>query len=201
MPNCQHRLHQLVVAGVGVEAQLQVGFDRVGAGFLQAVGADLVDQADAAAFLAQVEQDAAAFGGDFLQRAFELGAAVAALREHHVAGQAFRVDARQRRLAAAEVAQRHGQVFLAGRVLDEGVQRELRPRRRQGARGGPAGRTAALRPLRPVPASPASRSDLEGVAAFSATPLTSTGRGSRAHSRGVRRQRVFGLVAPFRMAA
>jgi len=92
--------------------------------------------ADAAAFLAQVEQDAAAFLGDALQRAFELGAAVAALREHHVAGQAFGVHPRQHRLAGRQVAQSHRQVFLAGGRLDPGVQRELGPRRRQRARGG-----------------------------------------------------------------
>ena len=49
-----------VVAVVGLEAQLDVRLDGVQPLLvLQAVGADLVDQADAAALLAHVEDDAA----------------------------------------------------------------------------------------------------------------------------------------------
>ena len=47
-----------VVALVGLEAQGLVGLDRVLALVLELVGHDLVDEADAAALLAQVEQDA-----------------------------------------------------------------------------------------------------------------------------------------------
>ena len=56
----EHRPENTVVAHIGTEAQLFVGLDGIGAGVLQLVGLDLVEQADAAAFLAQVEQGAAA---------------------------------------------------------------------------------------------------------------------------------------------
>ena len=48
-----------VVAAVGLEAQRQVGLDRVHAFVLQGVGAQLVVEADAAPFLAHVDDDAA----------------------------------------------------------------------------------------------------------------------------------------------
>ena len=63
---------------VGVEAELLVGVDRVEPGILQLVGAQLVDQPDAAAFLRQIEQHAAAGRGDRGDRAAQLVAAVAA---------------------------------------------------------------------------------------------------------------------------
>ena len=53
-----------------------------------------------APFLAQVEQDAAAGFADDLQRFLELRPAIAFQRAEHVAGQAFAVQADQRRLAA-----------------------------------------------------------------------------------------------------
>ncbi len=46
------------------------------------------------------------------------------------------MHARQHRLAVADIAQHHRKVFFAGGVFNEGVQGELGPRRRQGARRG-----------------------------------------------------------------
>jgi hypothetical protein len=65
----EHRQAHGVVTLVGGETQALVGFDGVGAAILQLVGADLVQQADATAFLAQVQQHATAFTGDGLQAA------------------------------------------------------------------------------------------------------------------------------------
>ena len=48
-----------VVAGVGLVAEGQVGFDGVEPFVLQVVGLDLFDQSDAAALLGQVDQHAA----------------------------------------------------------------------------------------------------------------------------------------------
>ncbi len=45
---------------VGLEAQALIGLDRIEALILQAIGAQLVDEADAAAFLREIKQDAAA---------------------------------------------------------------------------------------------------------------------------------------------
>jgi hypothetical protein len=89
----QHRQADAIVALVGGETQALVGFDGIGAAILQLVGADLVQQADATAFLAQIQQHATAFTGDGLHGGFQLRAAVAALTEQRIAGQALGVDA------------------------------------------------------------------------------------------------------------
>ena len=75
--------------------ELEVGVDGVEALLLQLVGPQLVQQADAAALLREVEQDALALLLDAQQRVLELLAAVAAQRVEHVAGQALRVHAHQ----------------------------------------------------------------------------------------------------------
>src|SRR5690606_3627625 len=94
-----------VVAGVGGQTEIEVGVDGVASGVLQLVGLQLVHQADAAALVtAHVQHHAAALGVDHLQGGVELGAAVAAQRAEHVAGQALGVHAHQHVLAVADVA-------------------------------------------------------------------------------------------------
>ena len=82
-----------VLARVGLEAELEVRLDRVAALLLQLVRAQLVEQADPAALLREVEQDAAPLLLDPRERALELLAAVAAPRVEDVAGEALGVDA------------------------------------------------------------------------------------------------------------
>ena len=82
-----------VVAQVGGQAELEVGVDRVEPLLLELVGAQLVEQADPAALLGEVEQHAAALALDHRQRRLELLAAVAAQRVEDVAGQALGVHA------------------------------------------------------------------------------------------------------------
>ena len=78
--------------------ELDVRVDRVVALVLQAVGADLVADADAAALVAaQVDDHAEALLGDPLHRRVELHAAVAAQRPEHVTGQALAVHPRRAR--------------------------------------------------------------------------------------------------------
>ncbi len=116
----EHRPAHRVVALVGGKAQALVGFHGIGAGVLQLVGADLVEQADAAALLAQVEPStAAALGGDGRQRRFQLGAAVAAQAEQRIAGQAFGVQTAEYRRAVGDIAQGQGHVLLAGFLVEE----------------------------------------------------------------------------------
>ena len=74
-------------------AERVVGFDGVEALVLELVGAELGHEADAAAFLLLVEQDAGAFVGDAGEREVELVVAVAAQGVEDVAGEALRVDA------------------------------------------------------------------------------------------------------------
>ena len=66
-----------IVALVVGKAQPAVGLDRIEPAVLQSVGAQLVGEADPAAFLAKVEQNAAAVCADDLQRFLELRPAVA----------------------------------------------------------------------------------------------------------------------------
>ena len=79
---------------------------------LQLVGAQLVEQADAPAFLGHVEQHAPAFLLDAFQAACQLLAAVAAHGIEHVAGQALRVHAHEHVLLAGDVALDQGQMLL-----------------------------------------------------------------------------------------
>ena len=80
-----------------------VGLDRVRALILQLIGAQLIEQPDAAALLVFVDQQAAAFGGDGIEGQLELPAAIAAQAVEHVAGETLGMDAHQGR-AAGEIA-------------------------------------------------------------------------------------------------
>ena len=84
-----------VVAQVDGQPELEVRVDGVEALVLQVVGAQLVEQADAAALLGEVEQHAAALVLDHRERRLELLAAVAAQRVEDVAGQALGVHAHE----------------------------------------------------------------------------------------------------------
>ncbi len=88
-----------VVAQVRREAELHVGLDGVEALLLERVGLELVDEADAAALLAHVQDDAGALRLDAPQRLRKLLAAVAAQRAEGVAGEALRVHAHEDVLA------------------------------------------------------------------------------------------------------
>ena len=83
----------VVAAHVAVEAEVEVGLEGVEAVVLQLVGPDLLGDADAAAFLAHVEDQAEVIGGDAVEGELELVAAVAAQRAEHVAGEALGVHA------------------------------------------------------------------------------------------------------------
>ena len=64
---------------------------------------NLRGQADAASFLAHVNQHAAAFFGDLPQRGVQLIAAIAAARTEDVAGETFAVHAHEGRLRSCEI--------------------------------------------------------------------------------------------------
>ena len=69
-------------------------------------------QADAATLVAaQVDDHAAALGGDQVERALQLLAAVAAARAEHVAGQALRVHAHERGVVATELTEHERDVL------------------------------------------------------------------------------------------
>lgn len=125
----QHGFAQLIAAHVGRKTEGRVGLDGIGPTILQLVGSDLVDQADAASLLAEIHEHAPAGLGDPPQRLFKLGTAIAALAEQGIAGQAFRMDASQHRLAVGDIAQGQGNVFLVGSLIDKTVELKLGPLR------------------------------------------------------------------------
>src|SRR5690606_6597587 len=89
----------------GGQPQLQVGVHRVRTLVLEPVGAELVQQADAAAFVAALVDDHSGTGlGDPRHGRVQLVAAVAAVRAERVPGEAFRVEPDQRPLPGAGVA-------------------------------------------------------------------------------------------------
>jgi hypothetical protein len=94
---------EFVLARVGGKTKRFVSLDGVHATILKLVGAQLVHQADAAALLRKIEENSGGSLGDFLERKLELCATVATQRCEHVAGKALRVDANQRRFAAAQI--------------------------------------------------------------------------------------------------
>jgi hypothetical protein len=88
-----------VVAGVGRQPEREVGVDGVEPLLLQAVRAELVDQADAPALVpAHVDDDAAVLL-DRVEGRVELRAALALERPEGLAGQALGVHAHQGRVA------------------------------------------------------------------------------------------------------
>ena len=102
-----------VFAEVGGVAEFEVGVDGVITLFLEFVGADFGGEADAAAFLAHVKEDAFAGGGDSFHGLAQLAAAVATQGTEGVAGKAFAVDADKGGLAVGEVAAGKGKVVNA----------------------------------------------------------------------------------------
>jgi hypothetical protein len=80
---------------------------------LQLIGAQLVDQTDAAPFLRQIEQDTGSSLADLGDGAAQLVAAVAAQRAQQIAGETFGMQAGQHRLGGVGLADDDGQMFDA----------------------------------------------------------------------------------------
>lgn len=102
-----------VFTEVGVVAEFEVGVDGVITLFLEFVGADFGGEADAAAFLAHVKEDAFAGAGDLFHGLAQLAAAVATLGAKDIAGQAFAVNADKGGLAVGKVAAGKGKMVDA----------------------------------------------------------------------------------------
>src|ERR1051326_1383240 len=100
----EHARGNAVVALVVVEAEGGVGVDRVEALILELISAHLVDEPDAAPFLLEIEDHAAAGLVEPRQRELELVAAVAAARAEHVAGEAGRMQPHRHRLGKNRLA-------------------------------------------------------------------------------------------------
>lgn len=104
-----------VVAEVGGVAEFFVGFDGVVTFLLKFVGFDFSGETDAAAFLAEVEEDAAFFG-DLTEGAVELFAAVAAAGAEDVTSEALGVDANKGGGVGADRSVDEGEVVAVVKV-------------------------------------------------------------------------------------
>src|SRR5712692_6662962 len=113
-----------IIAGVCREAQSFIGLHRVHAAVLQFVSPEFVHQADAAAFLGQIEQNSRGCLADFFHRQFELRAAVAPERGENVAGQALRVDAYQGSGLSVQVAANQRDGFFLRAAASESADGE-----------------------------------------------------------------------------
>ena len=122
---------KFVFAGVRGKTESFVGFDRVHALILQLIGAQLVHQADAAAFLRKIKQHTARRFRNFFERKFKLRAAIAAKGIEHVAREALRMNANQWRGFSFKVApdESHG-LFLRA-LSAKPVNCEVAPARRK----------------------------------------------------------------------
>jgi len=125
---------EAVFAGVGGKAEGFVGFDGVQALVLQLIGAEFIHEADAAAFLGEIDENAAGGLADFAEGEFELGAAIAALGAEHVTGEALGMDAHEGCGAGAEVAADEGDGFFLWAAAGEAADGEAAPL--SGERGG-----------------------------------------------------------------
>ena len=94
--------------------------------FLQLVGVDFCGEADAATFLAQVNEHARAVVLDLLQRGVELAAAIATARAEHVACQDTRCEhARGRGVSFIDGALDEGEVVFVVELVAVEVELEI----------------------------------------------------------------------------
>ena len=107
---------QFIVALVGFEAEMMIGFNGVVPGVLELIGLQLIHQADAPSFLKLIDQDSGAAFGNSFQREVELIAAIAAAGPEHIAGQALGMDAQQGRLFGNRIPH-HERENILGLVL------------------------------------------------------------------------------------
>src|SRR4029079_6610401 len=102
----------VVLTSIDRKVQETIGFDGVGALRLQRVGSDLIDQTNAAPFLAQVNQNAKPPTADLGLSAFERFSAVAFERSEYLAGQALRMNSDRHAALAANIAHDQREVLV-----------------------------------------------------------------------------------------
>jgi hypothetical protein len=85
----------MVFAFIDAESELQIRLDRIGPLILKRIGADLINDADAAPFLLLINYDAPSLLLHHLHRSFQLRPAIAFRGMKHVPGQTLRMNANQ----------------------------------------------------------------------------------------------------------
>ena len=149
-----------VVAGVCLEAEGEVGLDRIEALVLKFVGADLLDKADAATLLRQVDEHADPLLADHVERHVELVAAVAPQAVEQIAREARRVEPHERRRDVGRLSHHEHQRLLGFILHAVGDHPEAAPLGRQVGLGDAVHQ---LLPLPPMPNELFDGDDLEAV--------------------------------------
>src|SRR5437868_3685046 len=101
-----------VVAQVRLEAEPLIRFDGIDSLVLKLVGLELVEQADAAALLIEIDDDALSFFGNHFHRGVELPTTVAAQGMKHVARQALRVHPHENTRIGTDIPINEGDMLM-----------------------------------------------------------------------------------------
>ena len=117
----QHGLTHTVIADISTKTQALVRFYGIGTLILQVIGADLIQQANAPAFLAQIQHHATASLCDRAQCFFQLKTTVTAHAEQGIASQALRVRAQQHGFTTRNVTHGQRQMLFTGVYFLESV--------------------------------------------------------------------------------
>ena len=115
---CKHSRGDAVVALIVIEAKRRIGVDRIEPTLLHLIGAHLVGQAEPAALLRQIENDAAAYIVDAREREFQLVAAIAPSRAEDVAGEASGMQTHGNRFGEGGFSDNDGDRTAAHRVAE-----------------------------------------------------------------------------------
>src|SRR5699024_1288902 len=84
------------------KAQSHIGLQGVHTLFLELIGAELVDQSDAPAFLTHIEKNSSSLGINLFHGSGQLLSAVAAQRTKYISGEAFGMDAAENILSVTD---------------------------------------------------------------------------------------------------
>ena len=116
---------ETVIAQIAWVSKPGICLHRVETFLLQFVGVNFCCQPDPTAFLSHVNQNAAAFLLDLLQRRVELVSAIAPARAENVSGETLAVDAHQRRFVLVDLAFYQREMMLAIELRAVEVQIEI----------------------------------------------------------------------------
>ena len=120
-----------VIAGIGLEAEREIGLHRVEPLILQLVGPDLLHEADAPPLLRQIDKHPSALAADHFQGQVELIATVAAEAVEQIACKAGGVQPHQRIAGGGDIPHHQHQRLLRFKLHRIGHDPEFSPARRE----------------------------------------------------------------------
>ncbi len=123
----EHVYSDVVIAGVYLQTEMNIGVNRVEPEVLQIVSLEFIDDAYAPAFLSEVNDDTTV-SGNHLHRAVQLLSAIAAPRTEEIAGNTLRMDAGEYGAAQVCFFMNKGEVrHPVGWLVGEGQHSEIAP--------------------------------------------------------------------------